>query len=304
MNEILLVILRYTLLICIIFFVFLPFVIQSQIYYPSKQLFLVNIKYEDVFILTRDNIKINGWYSAPKDCEAEVKQNRSDGEETSMEALRNSFPKDITVLFCHGNGGNLSFYNDLIELLQENGYGIFAIDYRGYGKSAGKPDEEGLYAELRSAVKYLKEEKNTPEEKIVLWGLSLGGAVVSQIASENDKFKGVILQSTFTSIKDMTSNVVHRAYLGIKSDYRNFFSDKLIKLIPTFQKFETRDRINKIKSRLLIAHAFPDNIVPVEMSKELAGLNSKAEVFISKEGGHNEQDWFYPKLLEFLNSLE
>jgi len=279
MYEFIIVALKYALLISVILVILLPFYVQSRIYYPSKQHFLVNLDYEDVFIRTNDGIKINAWYIPPG-------------------------KKNITVLFCHGNGGNLTFYEEKISLLKEKGYGVLAIDYRGYGKSEGKPHENGLYTDLRSAVRYLKEKKETYEDEIVLWGLSLGGAVVAQIASESDDFRGVILQSTFTSIQDMASNVLHKAYLGINSEYRNYPSHKAVKMLPTFQKFDTINKIKHINSPLLIAHSIPDNIVPAFMSRELAAIKKDAGLFISEHGGHNEHGWFYPTLFKFLNSLE
>ncbi len=279
MNEFFLAALKYAILITLLLFLFIPFFVQSRIYYPSKQHFLVNLDYEDIFITTPDGIRINAWYIAPSG-------------------------RDITVVFCHGNGGNLSFYEEIMRLLKEKGYGVFAVDYRGYGKSEGKPDENGVYTDLRSAINYLREEKNTYEEDIVLWGLSLGGAIVAQVAHENGNFRGVVLQSTFTSVQDMASDVIHKAYLGVKHDYRQYFSHKLLKILPTFQKFETKNKIQHIKSPLLIAHAVPDNIVPVKMSRELAKIHKEASVFISEKGGHNDHQWFYPKLFEFLDSLE
>lgn len=279
MEEFFITVLKYTILICGSLYILIPFFVQSRIYYPSKQHFLVNLNYEDIYINTPDGLKINAWYIPPSE-------------------------KNITVIFCHGNGGNLSFYEEKLTLLYQKGYGVLAIDYRGYGKSEGKPHEQGLYTDLRSAVDYLKKEKNIYEEDIVLWGLSLGGAVVAQIASENHKFKGVILQSTFTSIQAMASDVIHKAYLGIKSDHKNFVTHKLLKLVPTIQKFDTKSKIKDIKSPLLISHALPDNIVPAYMSKELGAINPNAQIYISKDGGHNEHSWFYPRLFTFLESLE
>ncbi len=279
MEEFISTAFRYAILFCAGIFIMIPFIAQSRIYYPSRQHFLVNIKYEDVFIKTPDGIKINAWYIPPKE-------------------------KDITVLFCHGNGGNLSFYEEILTLLKSKGYGVLAIDYRGYGKSEGKPDEQGLYEDLRSAVRYLREEKNIHEKDVILLGLSLGGAVVAQVASENEKFRGVILLSTFTNIPEMVSEVLHRAYFGVKTDYSDYFSHKLFSLMPYFQKFDTKSKIGNIKSPLLIAHSVPDNIVPVEMSRELAFIRQDTRVFISETGGHNEYSWFYPELLNFLGVLE
>lgn len=273
------IVLKYAILICGMVFMFFPFFVQNKLYYPSKQPFFMDLNYEDVYLHADDGIRLNAWYSPPKG-------------------------KDITILFCHGNGGNVSFYKEIFITLQEKGYGVMAIDYRGYGKSEGKPNEKGLYADARAAVKYLKEEKNTSTEDVVLWGFSLGGAVAAQIASENYGFKGVILQSAFTNIRNIASNVIHRAYFGVKSDYRSMFSHKLILFLPVFEEFDTINKIHKIKSPLLIAHAEADNLIPVQMSRELGKINPKTQVFTSKKGGHNDYDWFYPRLFSFLNSLE
>ncbi|OGI00497.1 MAG: hypothetical protein A2Y25_03500 [Candidatus Melainabacteria bacterium GWF2_37_15] len=283
MDETTINIIKFVLFTGAVLYLSVPFCMKSRLYYPSRQLFSVDIAYEDVFIPVEKNIVINAWYSEP----------------TS---------RDITVVFCHGNGGNISFYNEIFRLLQENGYGVLAIDYRGYGKSTGRPNERGLYQDLRAAIKYLRENKNTSEEKMVLWGLSLGGALVTQIASENDpknkNFRAVILQSTFTNIRDMASHLLHRIYMGLKSDYSNYPTHFLIKnIIPLHHEYRTIEKIAKIKSPILLAHAMLDNIVPVEMTAKLAALCPKAEVFFSHEGGHNEHSWFYAKLFEFLNSV-
>ena len=273
------VILRYAILICGMMFIFFPFFVQNKLYYPSKQHFGVDVEYEDVFLQAEEDILLNAWYSPPQG-------------------------KELTVLFCHGNGGNLTFYKEIFKTLQEQGYGVMAIDYRGYGKSDGNPSEKGLYADARAAVQYLRKEKATLPEDIVIWGLSLGGAVAAQVASEGYNFRGVILQSTFTSVRGAASNVLHKAYFGVKSSYRKSLSHKLIQKMPVFEKFDTINKIHKIKSPVLIAHAQDDNIIPVHMSRELGKINPKNQVFISRKGGHNDYEWFYPRLFRFLNSLE
>lgn len=275
MNDFMHGLLKFIAAVCLTLFVVLPLYIQSRLYYPTKQYFPVNVHYEDIFITTGDGVKINAWYSPP--------QNR-----------------DITVVFCHGNGRNLSFYQEMFRTLQQKGYGVLAIDYRGYGKSGGKPNEKGLYEDLRSGIQYLKTYRNTPHSNIVLWGLSMGGAVVSEIASENNDFRGVVLQSTFTNIREMTGNLIYRVYLGSGAG----FSRGLADVIPMLQKYDTKSRIQLIKSPLLLAHSAPDDIVPVEMCKELAELKPDAQVYISETGGHNEHNWFYPRFFRFLESLE
>lgn len=261
--------------LCIAFFVVLPLYIKSKIYYPSKQYADIDSSYEDVYITTSDGVKINAWYSAP-------------------------IYRSITVVFCHGNGGNLSYYQEIFGYLRQKGYGVLAIDYRGYGKSEGKPGEAGLYKDLRASIKYLNDEKRTPKSNIVLWGLSLGGGVVSKIASEDPAYRGIILQSTFTNLNGMVKNVVATSGLPVISNVLSGAAN----FVPMIDKYDTMSRISQIKSPLMIAHAVPDDVVPVEMSRELAKQCPNAHVFISETGSHNEYDWFYPKAFKFLELLE
>lgn len=266
--------LKLLAVLCILLFVVTPLYIKNKTYYPSKDYQDVSTHYEDVYFTTSDGIKINAWYSPP-------------------------IYRNITVVFCHGNGGNLSYYQEIFDKLKQNGYGVLAIDYRGYGKSEGNPSENGLYEDLRAGIKFLNEKKKTPKRNIVLWGLSLGGAVVSQVASEDAGYRGVILQSTFTDLKAMVGNVIAASLPQLSEN-----ASILANVLPMFEKYDTKSRIKLIKSPLLITHATPDDVVPVEMSRELAKLTPKAQVFISEEGGHNEYDWFYPKLFIYLELLE
>lgn len=260
--------------LCIFLFVVVPMYIKHETYHPSKDYQNVTTHYEDVYFTTSDGIKINGWYSPPR-------------------------YRNITVIFCHGNGGNLSYYQDIFSKLKQKGFGILAIDYRGYGKSEGKPGEKGLYEDLRTGIKFLNDEKKTPKKNIVLWGLSLGGAVVSQVASEDVGYRGVILHSTFTNLKAMVGNIIAASMPQLGENV-----SILTNIIPMFEKYDTKSRIELIKSPILITHSTPDDVVPVEMSRELAKLTPKAQVFISEEGGHNDYDWLYTKLFRYLELLE
>ncbi|NLF82358.1 MAG: alpha/beta hydrolase, partial [Candidatus Gastranaerophilales bacterium] len=216
--------LKFFAALCVFIFVVVPLYIKHATYYPSKNFQNISTHHEDVYFTTSDGVKINAWYSPP-------------------------MYRNITVVFCHGNGGNLSTYQEIFSKLKQKGFGILAIDYRGYGKSEGKPSEKGLYEDLRAGIKYLNDVKKTPKSNIVLWGLSLGGAVVSKIASEDAGYRGVILHSTFTNMKAMVGNVIVASLPQLSENIST-----LTNIIPMFEKYDTKSRIGLIKSPLLITH--------------------------------------------------
>lgn len=255
---------------------------KKLIYYPmDKEISPVRLtlknKLQDTYFYSLDGIKLNGWY---------IK-------------AQNNKP---TVIYCHGQGENISLWQSVAQFLADNGYGVFMIDYRGHGQSAGSPSETGLYIDLESAIKYMKNDKKIPQSNIILWGRSLGGAVVADVASR-DKFKGVILESTFTNIRD---EAIHLTQTGILEGRRGFWekiSTKFVRFIPMTQKFDTEYKIYKISSPLLIAHSVNDTTVPVEMSYDLAKHNPNAQLYISKTGSHHESEWVLDRALKFMNSL-
>jgi len=255
----------------IYYYLVFPVTLPSLIYAPIKEQTKSSLKLQDIYLTTSDNVKVNVWYVKAK----------------------NDKP---TILFCHGNGGNIGYYEDLINIFSAKGYGLLLLDYRGYGKSEGTPSETGLYNDINAALKFLREKEKLSNNQIILWGCSLGGAVVSEVASK-EQFKAVILQSTFTNIKDEAVCVYGRlANDKVGGALIKAFFDNLIFL----QKYDTKSKITKITSPLLIAHDIPDEVIPVQMSYELAKLNPKAKLFISKTGSHNDGTWFYGEALKFI----
>ena len=234
-------------------------------------------KLQDTYFYSGDGVKLNAWY---------------------IKAQGNK----PTVIYCHGQGENVSLWQDLAQVLADNGYGVFMLDYRGHGRSQGNPTESGLYRDLESAIKYLKDYEHLPQNNLVLWGRSLGGAVVADIASR-DRFKGVILDSTFTNIRNEGLHLVKTGILEGKGGFWSGMASKFVKYMPLTQKFDTEHKIYKIDSPLLIAHSVNDTTVPVKMSYELASHNPKAQLFICKTGSHHSSEWIMPKVLEFLGYL-
>lgn len=107
-----------------------------------------------------------------------------------------------TVLFMHGNAWNISYFTDAIDTFNTLGMNVFLFDYRGYGKSEGKPSQTNTYEDAKAAWDYLIDEKGLRAEEIIIVERSLGGAIASQLASYV-KPKALILESTFTDIKEL-----------------------------------------------------------------------------------------------------
>lgn len=255
---------------------------QSRlIYYPmDKEIrnIWINIEQDiqDTYFFSRDGIKLNAWYVKAK-------------------------PNKPTIIYCHGQGENISLWQNVIKFLADRGYGVFMLEYRGHGRSEGNPFESGLYVDLESAVKYLKVYENLPQEDIVLWGRSLGGAVVADVASRKN-FKAVILESTFTNIREEAIHLTENGVLENKFGIWRAFSTLFVKIYPITQKFSTDKKIHRIEEPLLIGHSLYDATVPVEMSYKLSELNPNAKTFFCECGSHHENDWFFEEVLKFLES--
>ena len=110
------------------------------------------LAYEDVFLDTEEGVRLHGWYIPRQG----AKQ---------------------TLLFFHGNADNISHRGASVEIFHRLGLNIFIFDYRGYGKSQGKPDENGLYQDARAAWRYLTDERGFDQQDIILFGRSLGAFV-------------------------------------------------------------------------------------------------------------------------------
>jgi hypothetical protein len=203
------------------------------------------------------------------------------------------------ILYCHGNRQNMTYFQHRIKFLVENGYRVFMFDYRGYGHSQGKPYEQGLYSDLESFLGFIDKEYGVKKDNLVIWGHSLGGAVVTDVASRND-FKGVILEGTFTKLEDMKN---YAARFKSHSIAEEIFNKLLYHAMPLTQKFESINKISKIDSPLFILHSRPDHIVPYWMSEKLAQKNSHANLFISDKGDHDEGTWNNQSILAFVKSL-
>ena len=123
---------------------------------------------EDVWFETDDGVRLHGWYCTP--CRA-------------VDGVDQTIPTEGVLLYLHGNAGNISHRYDQIHLLMFLGVCVFIIDYRGYGRSEGRPSEKGLYLDARAAWSRLTESRRIDPGNIVVFGNSLGGAVAIDLTS-------------------------------------------------------------------------------------------------------------------------
>lgn len=241
------------------------FLENSLIYFPQKG-GVGPSPGEDVFLTASDGVKIHGWYVA------------SAGAKT-------------TLLWFHGNAGNLEHRRDMLEGLRELGAHILAIDYRGYGKSEGSPDEPGVYRDGRAAYEWLVGVKRTAPEKIVILGESLGAAVACELATQV-KCGGVIIQSGFTSAAEMAPRVLP------------FFPARFLRT-----KFDNLEKVARIPYPKLFLHAVDDEVIPFAMGPRLcAAAAPPKECVWLQAGGHNgifllAPGEYYPRLRKFLEQV-
>ncbi|MCP4047209.1 MAG: alpha/beta hydrolase, partial [Gammaproteobacteria bacterium] len=194
-----------------------------------------------------------------------------------------------TVLFLHGNAGNISHRLDSIAIFRELGLDVLIIDYGGYGQSEGKPSEKGTYLDARAAWEYLLSERQLAADEIVIFGRSLGGAVASNLAAQTTP-AAVILESTFTSAPDMA----HRLY--------PFLPARLL----TRMKYSAKENVKSLSSPLLVAHSEQDEIIPYDMGESIFAAAPEPKQMLVLTGDHNggfmmNRGQYQAVLGEFLN---
>jgi fermentation-respiration switch protein FrsA (DUF1100 family) len=218
-------------------------------------------------VITEDNVQLHGWF-------------------VPCDGARR------TILIFHGNAGNIGDRLYYIEVMHRLDVHVFLIDYRGYGNSEGKPSEEGLYRDALAAYEWWAKERQPGGEKLILFGESLGGAVAVNLAAKVAP-AGLILQSTFSSAKDMAkSNIILRMLFPL-----------------AHVRFDSVKEIAQVKCPKLIIHGTRDEIVPFRLGKSLYEQAPQPKSFYAVQGaGHNDLPWvagaeFGLQLKKFLSGI-
>ena len=177
-------------------------------------------------------------------------------------------PEQGAMLFCHGNGGNLSHRGDTAKFWVENLHvAVLLVDYPGYGKSGGKASEAGCYAAADAAYDWLTGEQMIPAERILLYGGSLGGAVAVDLASRRPH-RALLLVSTFTTFPDMAQNAY--PFLPARWLVRN--------------KFDSLAKIGRVHRPVFVTHSDADGLIPYTMGQRLFEAANEPKEFLTMRG--------------------
>ncbi len=226
---------------------------RKLIYFPTQDLpdvALVAPDVEEVSFTTGDGVTLDAWMVPAADP-----------------------AHGVTVAVFHGNGGNRADRLPLARALSAEGFGVLLVDYRGYGGNPGSPSEEGLLADARAAVAYLRSRPDVDAGRIAYFGESLGAGVAIALAEE-DPPTALVLRSPFASLSDVAA--VHYPYLPtrlLRDRYRNV------------------ETIRGIGVPVLVVAGSRDTIVPIAQSREVYAAAPGAKRFVTIEGAdHNDPE--------------
>ncbi len=206
----------------------------------------MGIKYEEVNFKTSDGEILNAWYVPAQDAK-------------------------ITVLYCHGNAGNIHHRLHKVKFFHETGVNFFIFDYRGYGKSSGKPHEKGLYEDAAAAYDYLISRSDVDKSKIIVYGKSLGGPIAAELCLRREAI-ALILEGSFAS-------VTMRA--------QQLYPFLPMKLLIT-QRYDTVAKVKDIHIPKLISHGKNDEVISFKHGEILFKESADPRQFLPFEGGHND----------------
>jgi len=241
------------LLISIALGVYLYFMQSHLVYQPIAEIEAtpdeINLKYEDVDFSASDGTKLTGWFVPVEKPKA-------------------------TILFCHGNGGNISHRLLTLQQLHDLRLQVFIFDYRGYGRSEGNPSEYGTYLDAEAAWLYLTQERGVLPDKLIIHGRSLGGAIAVQLASKHNP-AGLIVEDTPTSIPELGN------------DLYPFFPLWLLNWLSR-SDYNAAEYIQKIRCPVLVMHSTSDEMIPFKHGQRLFEAANKPKKFVELSGGHND----------------
>jgi fermentation-respiration switch protein FrsA (DUF1100 family) len=254
--------LGYLIVVGILYF------LQSRlVYFPTSEMVArpdaAGMDCQDVWLETTDGVKLFAWY---------VPAEKPVG----------------TVLFCHGNGGNISHRLHTIYALNRLALNVLIFDYRGYGRSEGTPTEAGTYLDAEAAWRHLVTDRGIDPGRIVIHGRSLGGAVAAHLARDHTP-GALLLESTFTSAPDLGAEVYW--FLPVRWMLRF--------------RYETAKYVRDVQCPVLVVHSRDDDMVPYHHGQAVFQAAPQPKEFLEIRGSHNEgfsdsQDVYSPALRRFL----
>ena len=244
---------------------------DSLFFYPSKEHQIspdeLNIEYQDLYLKHDNGEKINAWYFEPP--------------------ITNENQIERTIIFCHGNAGNISGRLETVQFLLQFDLNILLFDYRGYGKSDGVPSEEKMYQDAKLCYEFLIHEKKMSPTEIIIFGRSLGGAVAVDLAAQV-KCGGLVVESSFNSSLDIAKKSFPYLPVGLLMKY----------------KFDSSIKIKKINCPVLVGHSPEDEIIPFQLGVNLYEAAISPKEFYELSCGHNDREYYSDEIYrEKLNKI-
>ncbi|MBW7471118.1 alpha/beta hydrolase [Marinobacter sp. M216] len=241
---------------------------SSVFFFPDKVTYItpdrLNLAYEDIYLDTADGETLHGWW---------------------LPAATDKDDTKGTVYFLHGNAQNVSSHILNVAWLPGEGYNVFAIDYRGYGKSTGAPDIEGALHDVETGMRWLAAKPETQDTPVFLLGQSLGGALGIPLASEwvkraeEPEIQGVVLDGTFSGFRGIAREKLDSFWLTW------LFQIPLSWAIPA--EYEGVDRIDGISPvPTLVIHSVRDGIIPFHHGKKLYAAAEEPKEFLQTDTPH------------------
>jgi uncharacterized protein len=216
---------------------------------PSRQLAAtpaaIGLEHEELWIETADGETLHAWF---------VPARHERG----------------TLLFFHGNAGNISHRLESLRIFHRLGLSVLIVDYRGYGQSTGRPSEQGTYEDARAAWRHLVEARGIPAERIVLFGRSLGGAIAAWLATEYEP-RGLIVESTFRSVPDLAAELYW--FLPVR---------RLARV-----EYPVESLLNSVAAPVLVVHSRDDEIIPFHHGEALHIAAGERARILELLGDHN-----------------
>ncbi len=204
--------------------------------------------------------------------------------------------RPFTIVHFHGNAENIASYAALGRRTHEAGHHLLLIDYRGYGTSSGHPSEAGIYRDGAAALAYLESRDDLDADRVVLWGRSIGACVAVRLAATDARVAGVILESSFTTARDLLreGGAFILYPLSFLSSYR----------------FDQAGLIGSVNAPLLFIHGTDDDVAPHRLGRRLFDLAGGRKSFFEIDGGgHNDLlarhgDALWGEVSRFIASLD
>ncbi len=226
---------------------------SKYLYFPDNTIAAtpetIGLAFEDLSLKTEDGETIVGWF---------------------VPHIKNGVMASQTVLFCHGNAGDIGDRVESIRTFHRLGFNVLAFDYRGFGKSSGQPTEQGTYQDALACWDYLLDKRGQSPKSIIVFGRSLGGAVACWLAAHADP-GALVLESVFSSVPDMAAKM---------------FPLLPVRLFCRF-KYDNVECVSDVHCPVMVAHSRTDLTCPFEQGMRVYEAANAPKQFVEMQGGHN-----------------